>query len=555
MKVKRRSPARRGGRRDMSLVLADDGRNHGQPHAHAALAAPLLGGKIGIKDQIDLLRGYASTRVGKTEVHAGTRREPGGRGGFRVAEIQVLAGHPQRPAIGHGLPGVDRQVGEHLPHGVGIERHLPQLRRQIQFHAHRAARRRGHHRLPQRRADVAGQPGRPSALGEGDQQIRQLLGTKAGPFRVVQESMIESVGVHFVLHQADVSQNDRQQVVEVVGQAAGQHFHRLPFAGVHQLDFHQPLFREVDGDAAHETSPVRGRDGELVGHPELPAPVGSNEGFLKFQRSAFPNHPQVVPSESDGRVEGKKGEIGFAFPVGSSQAIAFLKQAIDEQMAAHGVLDEGQGRRVGHKCAEPFFAFPQGALDSFQGFNFFPQLAVGPVEFPGSGRHPLFQVRPPQGQQPEHGVERFHHLVEFVSPRPFQRSAIQPERGEGAGCVRGAQISGDGPQMPGHQQVEQQKKEGGDDKRFDALGGQHHQHPSPQSIVNPPQVGFHAEQAQVPKFAFVGEHQRKFGGDDPAVRAPLAGGGEGTGLVPCLNEGDVPHLDDAVEVLLNQLLV
>ncbi len=175
------------------------------------------------------------------------------RPGGRIVEPFVGGLDRDAAAVGHGVARVDAQVQQGILELAGIDQGRPQSHRADHlerdlgadgapdqlFHA-------GHQRI-----DVDRRRRQRLAPREGQQAVRERGGAPGGALRHrdVTLEVAEAPLAHPDLHQVERAGDPRQQVVEVVGQAAGELPHGLHLLGLAQLLFEVALGRRLDPDA------------------------------------------------------------------------------------------------------------------------------------------------------------------------------------------------------------------------------------------------------------------------------------------------------------------
>ena len=194
---------------------------------------------------------------------SGHGRVPGGELGVH---LDVPGPDGERSALGHGVPGVDAEVHQHLLQLGRVAGDGPQLLGELGLQLHRLADDPAeqalhveHHLVEAQRA-----LGERLTPGEGEQLADQRAGALALPLD------LREVGLRGVVHR-EVEPGQRrgaldagEDVVEVVGHAAGEHAH-----GVHLLGaLHLGLETLALGDVAHAHHQPLVAAGDL-GHRQL----------------------------------------------------------------------------------------------------------------------------------------------------------------------------------------------------------------------------------------------------------------------------------------------
>ena len=272
---------------DVPLVLLDDAVDDGQ--AQAGALAEFLGGEERLEDARLHFAAHAAASVGHGQQHVAAGLDVGRQVvGVRVQD-DVAGLDGELAAARHGVAGVDRQIDEHLVDlaGVGLDarevrpRHDGQfdvLVEQLAEHQLRVADLRievehlGH-------ADVAAAEGE-QLRGEADGAVGSLVDLLGGAEQRVARPQARR-------QQLGEALDDRQQVVEVVGDAAGQPADGFHLLGVAQLVLEVALRRDVGDDAGDLHRAAAGADAYLgaVAHPADRA-VGTDDAVLLARRMA-----------------------------------------------------------------------------------------------------------------------------------------------------------------------------------------------------------------------------------------------------------------------------
>ncbi len=90
--------------------------------------------------------------------------------------------------------------------------------------------------------------------------------------------------------QTDVAPDGQENIIEVVGNAAGQRAQGLHFLRLKQLFFHLPAVSDVDADAGHaEGLALRVALHPAAGRNPYHALIGAEEAILRVVLRAFPH--------------------------------------------------------------------------------------------------------------------------------------------------------------------------------------------------------------------------------------------------------------------------
>ncbi len=206
----------------------------------------------------------------------------------------------------HGVARVEAQVHQHLAHLVGVGLHEPQIIRLDRLQGDARVDRSGEqpddlgdNLIGTKRFGVEdGAAGKAEKLGGevGRPPRRPLAGLDQRAKTVVRRQAR--------LQQRQVAEDDGEQVVEVVGHAAGQLADRLHLLRLTQLLFQGVLLGNVPEDAEHADDAV-----QAVAHRRLDDAHAPHPAFLKvllfqLQALAFDQHPAVVGAIFSARAGG-----------------------------------------------------------------------------------------------------------------------------------------------------------------------------------------------------------------------------------------------------------
>ena len=200
-----------------------------------------------------LVHAHAGVRHG--EAHIGARARPGNRSPAWLPSSDVVGGlDGEPPAPRHGVPGVQGQVEDHLLH-LARDRRSTWCRSgiagggQLDVLADEPAQHLAHvgHRL----VEVQDLRDTATCLRLKVSSWRVRAAARSPALRISYTfSRCRIVALHGMQQELAVAGDGREQVVEVVGHAAGQPAHRLHLLGLPQLllaaaqgVLHRPLLR------------------------------------------------------------------------------------------------------------------------------------------------------------------------------------------------------------------------------------------------------------------------------------------------------------------------
>ncbi len=217
---------------------------------------------------------------------------------------KVLTTDIELAAIGHGVAGIDRQV----QHGVfqlpGIGGDRPQSVGQMGGDLDRLAKRAFEESKQAWKEFVQINRLRLQRLlpGEGEQPLRQLGAARGGSIDCVQHL----VSANLVLEKFDIAEDNRQQVVEVVRNAAGELADRFQPLGAPQRFFCLALIGYIAIDRANADGGAIGPEhGEFGDDQGVQFAVGERNFVLNLPGLARIEHVTVERGEEFGGFLGK----------------------------------------------------------------------------------------------------------------------------------------------------------------------------------------------------------------------------------------------------------
>ena len=332
----------RGLDRDVAARVGDDA-VHGREAEPGALARGLRGE--------ERLEGA----VGDVGLHAGALvGDPHGDGVALAGD-----GDAQRAAVGHRVAGVDGEVHEHLLQARAVGEDRGQVVADGDLQLDELAERAREQRLEvgDERADVEHLGVHDLAAAEHQQLARERGGALGGAADLVDVLAHGRELVQLVAGERDAGQDHRQQVVEVVGDAAGELADALQALGLREallelgaVALGAAAVGEVRRDRAHRGDvPVGVEQRELHDEQLLLLAVVPRRGRVTSawrvspvrmtSRSSSSSAPSTRPGRQ--RLGGGAAEDGVGV-----HADGLLVAAVDEQEALARVLDGDQRGRV-----------------------------------------------------------------------------------------------------------------------------------------------------------------------------------------------------------------
>ena len=300
----------------------------------------------------------------------------------------------QHTAAGHRVARVDGEVEQcvlelvRIDHGVETGGRQPGLDfDRLGQRAHQQLR----HILHQR-ADLDGSRLQRLAPRKGQQTLDQF-GAATGGVERRSDVLAGALGVgrQLFLQAAEIADDDRQQVVEVVGEAAGQLSDGLHLLGLDQCRLTGLLLGDVD------------RQHEGPEHPAVAADL-RHDHAARIDAAALLGIPRVFVGHRFAGIGAIEVAVDLAVGLGAEylldaaaddvaggQSEPFGVAAVGELVALIGVDVGDQGGDRIHDQAQAGLASPQGAGDLVD-FGIGPgEPAVGFLEFAGAGLDPQFE--------------------------------------------------------------------------------------------------------------------------------------------------------------------
>ena len=180
---------------------------------------------------------------------------------------EIIAAHPKRAAVRHGLVGIDDQVRHHLADLARIDFRRPQIGAEQELASAVRAAQREADRVLDEFADRRGLLNRRAAAGEGQELLRQITRAQRGVLRVVQPRRHLVVRREEQGSEGDVSDDRGEQVVEIVRNPAGEQAELFQGLGFASLGFVALTLGDVAENQHHAGDfifAVANRGGDLL---------------------------------------------------------------------------------------------------------------------------------------------------------------------------------------------------------------------------------------------------------------------------------------------------
>jgi hypothetical protein len=173
----------------------------------------------------------------------GNRNEDAGA----IGRDMILCGNKDATAFGHGLAGIDDEVLDDLADLTSVGVGCPQLRIEIEVALDGCAVESEPGHFDDQVGDIGG--GEDWLATSGERQ--QLLSQGSGPLGC-QPSLIKAGrtagGIVVDLHDREIANNDCEDVIEVMGNAAGEETDRLELGGAIKLSGDALLLSDIAND-------------------------------------------------------------------------------------------------------------------------------------------------------------------------------------------------------------------------------------------------------------------------------------------------------------------
>ena len=408
---------------DRAAALRDDAVHGGQPQAGAA--AGLLRGEERLEEA--LLRGgvHAGTGIGDRHHDVRSRGGAGVLGHVVVVEHGVRGLDRQLAAVRHRVAGVHREVENHLLDlawvGADPADRGGELHRELDVLADDALQQRIDTR--QHLVEVERLRLQDLAPAEREQLARQALRALSRGADLPDVDRRRVVGPEVLQHQLAVAEDGRQQVVEIVGDAAGEAPDRFHLLRLQQLLLGAPHVGDVLGQSDHPVELAAGVvDRERAGAHPAGGAVGTHHAEVTRDRLALLDRlPRLADHRGIVGMDRLDPGAGIAVRLFERPAPDLLPHAVQIQRPVAIELDDQERfLDVLGNLPEPFFTGPQ---------PLFGALPIGQVD---DGRERGLAAAPRDRRR--HALEQNHRAValqqvqlELVRGRP----AVAPRLGVG----------------------------------------------------------------------------------------------------------------------------
>ncbi len=312
---------------DPALMLLEDAVDRRQ--SQAGSLADFLGGKERLENPLHRMLVHAAAGIGHREPDEAPRppfgilREIGGM------ELDPVGDDGEPASLRHGVPGIDRQVHHHLLHHAAVGPNGRQILARQEFGRDLLADQAMEHL--QEILDHAVELDRPDVEDRAAAEHEELLGQGGGPFRVggdfPQVGPDRLVEGGMILEHGEPDHHRAEDIVEIVGDAAGQLPDCFHFLRLTQPPFQPPLFGDVDSHQADDLDlAVRVENGKFRdGEADVPSVQFSFQ--LLDHGKALPHHLAIAFFDD---VDPAGGIADLASPFPGRLAEQFLAGTSDD---------------------------------------------------------------------------------------------------------------------------------------------------------------------------------------------------------------------------------
>src|SRR5574341_739044 len=226
-------------------MFADDGMHNSKPQS----APFLFGGKVRIKDLFDNALRNSDPDVAYVDLYIVVLV------GQRVNGIQpgidILTADPDRAAVRHRMLGVYDDILNDPTHLTLINVDKPEAVRDAVRTSYRAAVKHEFSRIPDDFPDRGGLFNGLSSFGKGEKLPGEVFGPDRRFFRFTQQLAAPLRDVRIHQDKVDIAHDSRQNIIEIVRDAARQNADRFQFLDLQQFPFHPDFIRYVPENQDH----------------------------------------------------------------------------------------------------------------------------------------------------------------------------------------------------------------------------------------------------------------------------------------------------------------
>ncbi|OQA75948.1 MAG: hypothetical protein BWY31_04669 [Lentisphaerae bacterium ADurb.Bin242] len=349
---------------DESAVIFDDSINRGQAEPRAS--PPLLGGKKWLKNAGSRSLIHSDSRVPHRQFDKSARLDAEACH-ILNAQLGVFHGNIKISSAGHRLPRVHEKIEQHLIHLTAVHVHMPEVFFRVMADGYFFSGSSEHFRAAGGEFAKVGRPDFVLAATGKAQKLPCQIGAFLDIFFHVLEAFMEGVPlIDMHEHQGNISEDAHQQIVEIVGNAAGQRPDGLQLLRAQKLALHGLFLRNID-----EKSPESHRfsffeDGCNMHHDRKPRFVFflrqifvepgrfSPEDFLEIRLCALP----VVRRQNI-----RERQTFFHVAAGETEPVK--RRFVDKGEDSVQIRFKDCFRQQANHVPKPLFALPQGFLRFF----------------------------------------------------------------------------------------------------------------------------------------------------------------------------------------------
>ena len=279
VKVEDRSVADFGFGAEMAVVALDNAKSRGEAEA----AAAVFGGEVWIENFGEEIGRDARALIAHANANVVARRQ----GSFGAGnEFVILRFDTNQTALRHGLHRVQHKVVNDLMNLAGINVGGREIGGEIEFGAHLGPAQRKVGGIADEFDERGGLANGRAAFGKGQKLLRQIAGAQSGFLDEIESGDDFAGQLGRVFDEGKIANNGGKNVVEIVGDAAGQKADRFDAGGFGSFGFELEPVRDI---LEHEN-----RTDDLALTIAHGGAAGFDQAFLFIARNQQPMIDRIV---------------------------------------------------------------------------------------------------------------------------------------------------------------------------------------------------------------------------------------------------------------------